>query len=225
MRQIKAAFEVLTAPCFRKSATTARGCEHGPNLWQEHHHEADDALRGCSKSKRQNTSIWDRWQRDETFREAQLVHECSDAWVRYLDHIAKSDISHTAPHSQRESNNNLHYLRSVNESKQAPPLPQRRGYQDAKKALVDMKKQVRQECVIPWISKVERQRLHYQLDPSMQRYLEWLGTNWAEYFAEERSQPSSSSSWTPSSSWWTTSSWTSDWDQHEWKDSTSSEKW
>ena len=51
---------------------------------------------------------------------------------------------------------------------------------------------------IPLTSKRERQRL---------RYLEWLSTNWAEYFAEERPQPSSSSSsWSPSSTWWSSSS-------------------
>ena len=59
------------------------------------------------------------------------------------------------------------------------------------------------------------------LDPSMPRYLEWLSINWAEYFAEEQLQPTSSSSWTPISP----SSWTSDWHQHEWKDSAWSEKW
>ena len=45
------------------------------------------------KNKRQYTSIWDRWQRDETYRESQLVHEWSDASVRYLDHTAKIDLS------------------------------------------------------------------------------------------------------------------------------------
>ena len=51
------------------------------------------------------------------------------------------------------------HLRSVNEDKQAPPPPQRPGYQDAKKALVDMHKQVRQDCGVTFISIVERQRL------------------------------------------------------------------
>ena len=54
------------------------------------------------KAKRQHTSILDRWQRDKNYKESQLVHEWSDAWVRFLDHVAKIDISHTAPHSQRE---------------------------------------------------------------------------------------------------------------------------
>ena len=125
-----------------------------------------------------------------------------------------------------ERYNNLLYLRSVNEDKQAPLLPQRLGYQDAKKALVDIHKQSRQELGIPSIPKSERQRLRNQFDPSLQRYLEWLSTNWAEYFAEERPQPpSSSSSWSQSSSWWSSSSWTSNWHQHDWKDSEVSEKW
>ena len=36
-----------------------------------------------------------------------------------------------------------------------------------------MQKRARQEFGIPFIPKVKRQRLHNQLDPSMQRYLEW----------------------------------------------------
>ena len=116
-------------------------------------------------------------------------------------------------------------LRSVNEDKQAPPQPQRPGYQDAKKALDEMQRQARQEFGIPFTPKAERQSLHHQFDPSIQRYLEWLRTNWAGYFEEERPQPTSSSSWTPSSSWWTSSSWTSHRHQHGWKDSTWSEKW
>ena len=94
-----------------------------------------------------------------------------------------------------------------------------------KKALVDLHKQVRQDCGVTFIPKVEKQRLRNQLDPSMQRYLEWLSTDSAEYFAEERPQPTSSSSWTPISSWWTSSSRTSEWHQHEWQDSALSEKW
>ena len=165
VRRIKAAFEVLKAPCFRTSAMNARGCKRGPTLWQEHHHKAKDALRNCSKTKRQHTSIWDRWQKDETNMESQLAINWSDAWMRYLDHTAKIDISHTARHLQRKKYNNLLYVRSVDEDKQAPPLQQRPGYPDAKKALVDMHKQVRQDCGVLFIPKVERQRLQYQLDP------------------------------------------------------------
>ena len=158
MRRIKAAFEVLKAPCFRTSSIEARRYKHGPNLWEEHHHKTKDALRGCSKNKRHYTSIWDRWQNGETYRESQLVINWSDA---------KIDISHTAPHLQRNRYKNLLYLRSVDEDKHAPLPPQRPGYQDAKKALVDMHKQVRQDCGVSFIPKVERQRLRNQLDASM----------------------------------------------------------
>ena len=49
MRRTKAVFEVLKAPCFRASLLTSRGYKHGPNLGQEHHHKANDVLRGATK--------------------------------------------------------------------------------------------------------------------------------------------------------------------------------
>ena len=146
----KLLFEILKAPCFRTSAIAARGCKFGPNLWQEHHHKANDAPRGASKGKRECTSIWDRWQNDD-YRKSQLVHDWSDAWVRYSDHIAQIDISHKAPNEQMERYKNLLYFLGVDENKQAPPLPQRPGYQDATNALVDMQKQSWQDLGIPFI--------------------------------------------------------------------------
>ena len=191
-------------------------------------------MAGTPQSKRRTTWLFEKpndrkrrsgtdGQNDETCRESHLAINWSGAWVRYLDHIAKIDIFHTAPHLQRNRYNNQRYLRSVDGDEQAPSLQQRPGYQDAKKALVDMHKQVRQDRGVTFIPKVEWQRLRNQIDPSMQRYLEWLSTDWAEYFAEERPQPTSSSSLSPSSPLWTSSSWTSDWHQHEWKDSEWSE--
>ena len=113
--QTRPGYDATNQSCFEIPESTmlpyvcdyCKGCKHSPNLWQEHHHKAKEALRCASKGKREFTSIWDRWQNDETFRKSQLVHEWSDAWVRYLDHIAQIDISHTAPHSQREGYNNL----------------------------------------------------------------------------------------------------------------------
>ena len=157
-------------------------------------------------------SIWDRWQRDEIYRKSQLVHEWSDVWMRYLGLIAKIDISHTAPLLQRERYNN-HFTCGVSTKI------------SAKKAFVDMHKQVRQDCGVPFIRKVEGNACKISSILQCKRYLEWLRTTWAGYFAEEQPQPTSSSFWTPSSSWWTSSSWTWDWHQHEWKDSAWCEKW
>ena len=55
IRRIKAAFEFLKAPCFRTSAITARDCKYGPNLWQEHHHKAKDALKAKEIFRRSGT--------------------------------------------------------------------------------------------------------------------------------------------------------------------------
>ena len=102
IRCIKAAFEILKAHYFRTSVVTARGYTHSPNLWQEHHHQAKDALRSTKKGERNFTSIWDRWQNNETCRESQLAIDWSNAWVRYLDHIAQIDIS-----QKRRKNNDV----------------------------------------------------------------------------------------------------------------------
>ena len=83
-----------------------RRYKHGPKLWQEHHHKAKDALRGFSKNKKQKTSIWDRWQNGETHRESQLAINWSDAWVRYLDNIAK--INFTCGVSTKTSQRHLY---------------------------------------------------------------------------------------------------------------------
>ena len=94
MRRIKAAFEVLKAKCFRTSSIDAKGYKHGPNLWQKHHHKARDALRGCSKKQKTVYVDLGPMANDGTCQESQLAIHWSDAWVRYLDHIAKIDISH-----------------------------------------------------------------------------------------------------------------------------------
>ena len=72
-----------------------------------------------------------------------------------------------------------------------------------------MIKQVRQDWRVTFIPKVGRQRFRNQLDFSMQRYLEWLSTDWDEYFAKKRLHPTSFSYWIPSSSWWSFSLWIS----------------
>ena len=151
-------------------------------------------LRGTKKNERNFTSIWDRWQNDETHTESQLAIGWSDAWVRYLDHIAQIDISHKDTPEQRGRYHNLIYLRGVDEDRQAPPLSTRPGYQEAKNALVEMQRQSRQDLGIQFFPNSERKRLNGQLDPELRGYLEWLSTNWEHYFKKERELPTSSSS-------------------------------
>ena len=145
-------------------------------------HKAKDAQRDTKKGGRNFTSIRDRGQNDETHRESHLAIGWSDAWVRYLDHIAQIDTFHKAPQEQRNRYNHLIYLRSVDEERQAPRLPTRPGYQEAKTALFEMQRQSRQDLGITFITKSERRRLNDQLNPSLRGYLEWLSINWAEYF-------------------------------------------
>ena len=227
MRIKKSLRNLKKAPHYRTSPISTRGRECGPNLWQQHHHKAGDALRSATKGDRGFTSIWDRWQNDEICRQSQLAHDGSDVWVRYLDHIAHFSIYHNATQQQRESHMNLFYSRSVAENRQAPPLSQRPGYWEAKKEWINPQK-ARREELAHFIPISERQRLQNKIDPSLQKNFEWLSTKWAEQFAEEHHQPSSSSSWSPSSTWWSASSWTPSWQrwhQHSWQDDKWSEQW
>ena len=91
-------------------------------------------------------------------------------------------ISHTkAPREQRDRYHSLLYLRSVDVDRQVPPLSRRPGHQEANIGLVDMQKQSGQDLA----KQVKRKRLHNELNPSLQGYLEWLSSNWAELFAEK----------------------------------------
>ena len=139
-------------------------------------------------------------------RSLRLPKIWSDAWVTYLDHIAQIEISHTASNQKRGRYHNLISLRGMDEDRQAPPLSKR------PRALVEMQRQSRQDMVTVFIPRSERRRLTDQLNPSLRGYLEWLSTNWTEYFTEEHEPPTSSSSckWS-STSWWSPQEWSSTW--------------
>ena len=154
-------------------------------------------LQKASRNLRQSG---DRWQNGAIYRQLQRVHNWSDAWVRYLDHIVYFSICHNAPQQQREIHMHILYLRSVDENRQPPPLLRRPGYREAKEKLKKPTKEKREQLAL-FIPVSERTRSQNKIDPSLQGYIEWLSTNWAEYFAEEHYQPSSSSSGSPSSSW------------------------
>ena len=118
---------------------------------QEHHQKGKDALRCCPKKKRAYVDLGSM-ARDDTYRESQLVHEWY-AWARYLDHLEKIDISHTAPHLQRNITTIYFSCGVSTKIKQASPPQRRPGYQDAKKAFVDTHKQGRQDCRVTFITK------------------------------------------------------------------------
>ena len=145
-----------------------------------------------------------------------------DTWITLY-----SSENSTMRRNSKERNLHILYLRSVDESRQAPPLSQRPGYREAKEQLRNLPKEKREQLAL-FITESERKRLYYKVDPSLQGYREWLSTNWAEHFAEEHHQPSSSSSCSPSSTWWSSSLWTSNWQrwhQHSWQDDKWSEQW
>ena len=58
MIPIKEAFEAQKAQYCHTSSIVTRGSRCGPNPWQQHHHEARDALRSATKGERTFTSIW-----------------------------------------------------------------------------------------------------------------------------------------------------------------------
>ena len=60
MNWIKEAFDIPKVPYDRTSPISTRGSQYGPNIWQQHHHKARDALRSATKGDRAFTSIWDR---------------------------------------------------------------------------------------------------------------------------------------------------------------------
>ena len=85
---------------------------------------------------------------------------------------------------RRNSNKNEIYififkLRSVDENRQAPLLSQRPGYLEAKEKLRNLQKERREHFAL-FSQKGERKRIHNKIDPSLQGYLEWLSTNWAQ---------------------------------------------
>ena len=110
--------------------------------------KARDALRSAAKRERAFTSIWDRWQNDETNKKSQLAHKWSDAWIEYLDHIVHSNIYHNATQPQRERYANLHHLRSVDENQQAPPPWQRPGVPGSEKGIVKSSRKEKNKFLI-----------------------------------------------------------------------------
>ena len=108
-------------PHYSASVIISRGKKSGVNPCQKDHKKAMDAKRGVLK-RGNYTSILDRWQNDEVYRESQLVHGLTEEWVKYLDCISKIDTSRDAPHQQRLRYESTVCMRGVDSNKQAGPL-------------------------------------------------------------------------------------------------------
>ena len=109
--RIRAAFEALKAPYYRTAPIISRGKKFGHNPWQQDHHRARDALKGATK-KDKYTPIWDRWQRE----------------TKSIEHLVGREGRY----------NNVVHLRSLDSNRQAGPLCERLGYEEAARALVSL---------------------------------------------------------------------------------------
>ena len=115
-------------------------CQCGQNPRQLHSKLVPhfEALQKASEDLRQSGTDG---KIDAAYRQPQLVHNWSDVWVRYLDHIVQFSIVHNAPQQQRERIMQKNDVRSVDENEQAPPLSLRPGYREAKEQLSNSQKE------------------------------------------------------------------------------------
>ena len=138
-----------------------------------------DARRGTTTNRRKFTSILDRWQNDEIYRDSQLVHGWTEEYVKYLDYISKIDISYDARYNHRNRYENSLFMRGVDSNRQAGPLCQRPDYKSSASALVSLQRA--QGKGVPHIPMNLRTRQRDTLDPPVQQHSEWLSLNWPTF--------------------------------------------
>ena len=168
--RIREAFAALKTLYYRTRDAIWRGMKSGHNPWQKDHHTAMDAKRRVQK-RGKYTSIMDRWQNDEVYRESQLVHGWTD-WVKYLDYISEIDISHNAPYRQRLRFENTVYMRGVDSNEQAGPLCQRPDFKSSANAHVSLRRAQGKGVLDIPIKLLTRQ--DNTLNPAVQQHFEWL---------------------------------------------------
>ena len=125
------------------------------------------------KGKRDFVSIRDRWENDSQNKETQMTHGWTYAWVRFLDHIAKLDISHAATAEQRGRYQNLLYLRAFGKDLNGPLSASRPRYQEAENVLKGMQEQWQKNVGIEFIPPSARKRLNDELPPDTKGFLQW----------------------------------------------------
>ena len=118
------------------------------------------------KGKRDFVSIRDRWENDSQNKETQMTHGWTYAWVRFLDHIAKLDISHAATAEQRGRYQNLLYLRAFGKDLNGPLFASRPRYQEAENVFKRYAGAVAKKC---------GNRIH---PTKCQEAIEWSTSSW-----------------------------------------------
>ena len=149
-----------------------------PNSWQQHHRQARDALRSATKGERTCTSIWDRWQSDEIYRNFQLSHCRSDTWVRFLDTSTSATMLARAERTICESASFTKFLTRA--SRQDHCGRDQRIEKRKRNCQVFSSQQRKKQ--VTHIQASDWKREQNRLDPSLQEYLEWLSMDWAEKF-------------------------------------------
>ena len=130
IQRIRKSFEVLKTPFLSCISSEFGRLRAWISLVATASSQSKRCAASCFKEERQNLC------RNMGFMgkrsEKKKAIDWNDAFVRYLDHIAQIDTSHEAPAEQRGRNNNLVFLRGIEESLQGMPLIKRPGYQEAK---------------------------------------------------------------------------------------------
>ena len=93
-------FDILSIPNDIIKKKSYRGAKHGNSQIQRKYHKAEDCLRKAKKNH--FTSILQRFQESETYRNSQLSHNWDEECCKELDHLALEDHSSTATAAERK---------------------------------------------------------------------------------------------------------------------------
>ena len=108
LERIRTAFAALKTPFYGASTVISRVKNSGHNPWQQDHHKAMDAKRGALK-RCKHTSLMDRWQNDEVYRESHLnwhtvgltsgssTSTTTPRLTSFIMHLTDSDYDMIAP--------------------------------------------------------------------------------------------------------------------------------
>ena len=88
----------ISIPTYIIKKKSYRGAKHGNSQIQRKYHKAEDCLRKAKKNH--FTSILQRFQESETYRNSQLSHNWDEDFCKELDQLAVEDHSSTATNAK-----------------------------------------------------------------------------------------------------------------------------